>query len=99
MLEKEIFSILLKVWGMRMSVLPSIIAKTTALIVEALLEVSEIPATAEEGTVVGIDELEEDSEAPFLLPCGDVGRPIIFPVVETEATNVVGVGGGGDEAV
>jgi len=51
-----------------MDVLPMMIAKTTALIVDALLEVSEIPAVAEEGTVVGIDELEEDSEAPFLLP-------------------------------
>jgi hypothetical protein len=76
-----------------------IIAKTTALIVDALLEVSEIPAVAEEGTVAGMDELEEDSEAPFLLPCDDAGRPIIFPVVETEVTNVVGVGGRGDGAV
>ena len=82
-----------------MDVLPMMIAKTTALIVDALLEVSEIPAVAEEGTVVGIDELEEDSEAPFLLPCNDVGRPIVFPVVETEVTNVVGVGGGGAGAV
>jgi hypothetical protein len=55
-------------WERRMNVLPMIIAKTTALIVDALLEVSEIPAVAEEGTIVGIDELEEDSEAPFLLP-------------------------------
>ena len=82
-----------------MDVLPMMIAKTTALIVDALLEVSEIPAVAEEGTVVGIDELEEDSEAPFLLPCNDVGRPIVFPVVETEGTNVVGVGGGGSGEV
>ena len=86
-------------WERRMNVLPMIIAKTTALIVDALLEVSEIPAAAEEGTVVEIDKLEEDSEAPFLLPCDDVGRPIIFPVVEAEVTNVVGVGGGGAGAV
>lgn len=51
-----------------MSVLPKIIAKTAALIVDALSEVSDIPAAAEEGTAVGVDELEEDSEAPFLLP-------------------------------
>jgi hypothetical protein len=91
MLEKDMFSILLKDWRTAMCILPMIIAKTTALIVDALLEVSEIPAVAEEGTVVGVDELEEDSVAPFLLPCDEVGRPIIFPVVETEVTNVVGV--------
>jgi hypothetical protein len=63
-----------------------------------LFELSTIPALAEDGTTVGVEELEVDIEASFLFPCDDVGIPM-FPVVEAEVTNIVGEGGARARAV